>query len=391
MALSAGRLAGVGLAFAAVTIVALALLVRFELEREGELHREVIAGLAVKDSLEALRTQLNDLRAAARFPASAPAEAMQTIERRAVEIDAELEYLAQHPIRREAADAFEELNHAARLLAVNARSLSARVPGDVVARAAELERLGAQAGSALERTLHVQRKRINDITVARIELGEQLRSYVSWLLAGSIAVLMGLFGFYLWAKGREALALKRIEHLAHYDVVTGLPNRALLTDRLEHEAARARRSGEGFAVLVFDLDGFKTVNDTWGHAAGDRVLTLVGERARECMRESDTVGRLGGDEFLAILPQATSDGALAVAEKLRAALQQPYVAPGFNATLSASIGVAFFPGDGQDADALQKAADTALYDAKRAGKNQVRVSQPVPAVRAPRNETAAVG
>ena len=93
------------------------------------------------------------------------------------------------------------------------------------------------------------------------------------------------------------------------------------------------------------------------------------------MRASDTVGRLGGDEFLAILPEAAGEGALAVAEKLRASLQQPYAAPGFSTTLSASIGAAFFPGDGLDADALQKAADAALYEAKRAGKNQVRVAQ----------------
>ena len=376
MAPSAERLAGVGLAFAAITIVALALLARFELERESELHREVIAGLAVKEGLEALRIELNDLRGAARFAAAgSSAQAMQIIERRAVEIDAELEYLAQQPIRREAGEAFEALNHAARLLAVNARSISAGGPAAIVARGAELDRLGSQATSSLERTLHVQRQRINDITVSRIEVGDTLRAYVSWLLAGSIAVLVGLFGFYRWAKGREALALQRIEHLAHHDSVTGLPNRALLTDRLAQEAARARRSGAGFAVLLFDLDGFKGVNDTWGHAAGDQVLQLVAERARASMRASDTVGRLGGDEFLAILPEAAAEGAISVAEKLRASMHEPYVLQGFRAHLSASIGAAFFPGDGQDADALQRAADAALYEAKRAGKNQVRMAR----------------
>ena len=123
---------------------------------------------------------------------------------------------------------------------------------------------------------------------------------------------------------REREAVRRIEYLAHYDTITGLPNRALLSDRLAQETARARRGSETFAVLMFDLDGFKAVNDTWGHAAGDRVLVQVGERVRRCVRASDTVGRLGGDEFLAILPQTSLEGAIGVAEKLREALAEPY-------------------------------------------------------------------
>lgn len=367
---SAERLAGTGLAIAAITILALALLARFELDREAALHRDVIASLQVKDSLEALRTQMNDLRGVARQVAAAPSpDALQAIERRAVEIDAELVYLAQHPLR-SVGDAFEELAHAARLLAVNARSL----PGGPGGAKDEIERLGAQASLALERTLASQRRRINDSTVAQIRAGETLRAYVSWLLAGSVAVLVGLFGFYRWARLREARALRRIEHLAHYDGVTGLPNRALLTDRLEQEIARARRAGEEFGLLLFDLDGFKAVNDTWGHAAGDALLAIVAERSRRGVRASDTVGRLGGDEFLAILPGSSQEGALVVAEKLREALAQPYAIAGAAARLSASVGVSFFPQHGDTADALQKAADVALYDAKRAGRNRVAVA-----------------
>ena len=369
---TAERLAGTGLAIAAITILALALLARFELDREATLHRDVIGGLAVKDSLEALRTELNDLRASARLASVAPtAEALQTIERRAVEIDAELEYLAGNPQLAEPGEAFTALGQAARLLAVNARSVAARGAREAAERVGELERQGEQAAVALARTLDAQNRRINEGTLARIRVSETLRTYVSWLLAGSIAVLVGLFGFYRWAKGREALALARIEHIAHHDAVTGLPNRVLLGDRLQQEVARSRRTGAGFAVMMFDLDGFKGVNDTWGHAAGDQVLDLVGQRARGCMRASDTVGRLGGDEFLAILPEASDEGALQVAEKLRSALDQPYAGRGFEAHLSASIGLVFHQGDGEDAEALLKAADTALYEAKRAGKNRV--------------------
>ena len=104
------------------------------------------------------------------------------------------------------------------------------------------------------------------------------------------------------------------------------------------------------------------------------MLALVAERTRSCIRASDTVGRLGGDEFLAILPGASAEGALAVAEKLRLALSQPYTLPECDALLSASIGVSFFPQHGMDGDALRRVADAALYEAKRAGRNRIRLA-----------------
>ena len=158
-------------------------------------------------------------------------------------------------------------------------------------------------------------------------------------------------------------------------MVTGLPNRALLADRLAQETARARRDNLGFAVLLFDLDGFKAVNDTWGHAAGDRVLALVGERVRKCVRASDTVGRLGGDEFLAILPGTSLEGAIGVADKLRDSLREPYALDGATAHLSSSVGVSLFPDHAIDPEQLQRAADAALYRAKREGKNRTVVAE----------------
>jgi len=191
---------------------------------------------------------------------------------------------------------------------------------------------------------------------------------------GSIAVLAGLFVVYRRVQVRERETQRRIERLAHFDTVTGLPNRALLSDRLGQEAARSRRNGRPFAVLLFDLDGFKSVNDTWGHAAGDRVLAIVAERTRQCVRSSDTVGRLGGDEFLAILPETTLDGALGVADKLREALRAPYDLDKARASLSASVGVSLFPEHGTDPEMLQQRADAALYAAKREGKNRTVVA-----------------
>jgi diguanylate cyclase len=378
---SRAGLAAFGLAFAAMTIVALALVARFELDREATLHREVISGLQLKGSLEALRTQLNDLRHHARFASlGASPDSLQQVERRAVEVDAELAYLSQHATSAEAGGRYAALADAARLLVVNARSAAARQRLSQPGAWLELDAAAAEAMLALERLLDWQSRRINERTLAQMRIAEDLRVYVSWLLAGSIAVLLGLFGFYGWAKVREERASRRIAYLAHHDTVTGLPNRALLNDRLEQALARGHRAGEPFALLLFDLDGFKLLNDARGHAIGDAALRMVAERARQCVRASDTLGRMGGDEFLAVLPNATVEGALTVAEKLRAAIAVPYDFGGYTATLSSSVGVSAFPMHGSDADALQSAADAALYEAKRLGKNRVCVSNATPAL-----------
>ena len=374
---SAARLAATGLAIAAIVISALAALALLELDREAELHREVIEGMHAKDSLEALRLQLSELAHAARIVALAgDARAAQAIEHRAVEVKAELGYLAQHAARGGAGDAFAVLRRSAASLVLQSRSIAPvrEARGADAARSASsgLDATTAEAMTALERLLEAHVGRINERTLDQIRVGETLRAYVSWLLAGSVLVLLGLFAVYRWAMFREREARRRIEHLAHYDVVTGLPNRALLSDRLEQEVARARRETSEFGVLMIDLDGFKEVNDRWGHAAGDRVLGIVGTRARQCVRASDTVGRIGGDEFMAVLPDTSREGTLAVAAKIVEALAWPYPLEQGEARLSASVGAGVFPADGAEPESLRRAADAALYAAKREGKNRVR-------------------
>jgi diguanylate cyclase (GGDEF)-like protein len=364
---SAGRLAGFALGIAAITIVALATLALLELDREVELNREVIGGLQVKDSLEALREEIAALSHAARLATLRVGGSAQEVERRSVEIGAELDYLAQNPQREDAA-AFEDLTRAAHLLVVVARSVAAQPDPRP---AAELERASLQATTAVQRMLEAQGAGINNRMVAQIRVGETLHAYVSWFLAGSAVVLVGLLVFYLRAKRAERIAAERIERLAHYDMLTGLPNRSLLADRLDREVERARRTSRGFALLMFDLDGFKAVNDTWGHEAGDELLAMVGMRAAECVRAADTIGRLGGDEFLAILPEASHEGALLVAEKLREAISRPYPLREATATIGVSVGISYFGEQGDTAAALQRAADIALYEAKRRGKNRV--------------------
>jgi len=377
---SRARLAAAGLLVAAVTIALLGVLIISELDREVELHRGIMAAQQVKDSLDKLRTHLTELRAAARLGALAgDSDAFDDLERRAGEVETELDYLAQRASADAPLPTFEALAPAARLLVAHARSLAAahstRGSPSAAHLAREAERVESEAVRALERSEAAVTARINDRTLAQIQLSERLRRYVTWLLVGSVGGLAVLFAAYRRVQLRERAAQSRIERLAHFDTLTGLPNRALLMDRLGQESARAKRGARPFAVVMFDLDGFKKVNDTWGHEAGDQVLRQVGLRARSCVRASDTIGRLGGDEFLAVLPETTLEGAQGVAEKLREALRAPYELTKDTATLGASLGIAVFPQHGTDSEDLQRAADAALYHSKREGKNRISVAR----------------
>src|SRR5262245_58872233 len=159
---------------------------------------------------------------------------------------------------------------------------------------------------------------------------------------------------------------------AHYDALTGLPNRLLLKDRVNREIARCQRSGGGFVLLFIDLDHFKNINDTLGHSVGDRVLKETAGRVSRCVRASDTVSRLGGDEFVVILsqPQRPRD-ASTVGEHIVRELSEAFVIDEQSCFVSASIGVASFPQDGNSAETLIRNADTAMYRAKAAGRAQV--------------------
>jgi diguanylate cyclase (GGDEF)-like protein/PAS domain S-box-containing protein len=164
-------------------------------------------------------------------------------------------------------------------------------------------------------------------------------------------------------------AERRIEHLAFYDALTDLPNRALLAQRAELALALAHRRDEGLAVLFLDLDRFKEVNDSLGHAEGDALLAQVAQRLQALIRAEDTVCRLGGDEFVLLLPAAGQEGALRVADKVLAAFRQPFVVAGHSVGVTVSIGIALYPHDGADFADLLKNADTALYRAKQDGRD----------------------
>jgi diguanylate cyclase (GGDEF)-like protein/PAS domain S-box-containing protein len=163
---------------------------------------------------------------------------------------------------------------------------------------------------------------------------------------------------------------QKMSHLAEHDELTSLPNRALLNDRLEHGISLAQRNGRQMAVLFIDLDHFKHINDSLGHLIGDHILKAVAQRIGPCIRNSDTVSRLGGDEFVVLLSEVNrAEDAGLIAEKIRLAVMEPYTIDSHYLHLTASIGVSVYPNDGEDATALIKYADTAMYHAKQKGRN----------------------
>ena len=166
----------------------------------------------------------------------------------------------------------------------------------------------------------------------------------------------------------------RIFRLAHFDSLTDLPNRSLFSDRLQQALQMAQRNHEKVTLMCVDLDHFKPINDTWGHAVGDEVLKQAAQRMVGCVRASDTVGRIGGDEFVVLLPEShNAEEILRVAEKIRASLAEDFMVGELRLSISSCIGVAIYPEHGSDPTSLARSADRAMYVAKESGRNRVCV------------------
>lgn len=163
-----------------------------------------------------------------------------------------------------------------------------------------------------------------------------------------------------------AAANIKLTHLALHDPLTGLPNRALIQDRLKHSVARAKRENQPFSIMMLDLNGFKEINDVFGHYVGDLFLIAIASRLRAVLREVDTVGRLGGDEFVLILPGTHGEFTKMVAAKIIEALQKPLELEGNHLSPAGSLGIAIYPDHGRDGHELLRLADVAMYIAKRA-------------------------
>lgn len=170
-------------------------------------------------------------------------------------------------------------------------------------------------------------------------------------------------------------ARARIEELAYNDALTGLPNRLLLAEHIEHAMSFADRNGGSCAVLFLDLDHFKHINDSLGHLFGDRVLVQVAERIKDCLRHVDTAARLGGDEFVLLLNQVDARGAETTSRRILEALSRPFTLDDITFTVTCSIGIALYPGDGVTMDDLIKNADSAMYHVKERGRSDFRFYQ----------------
>ncbi|HJV24355.1 MAG TPA: EAL domain-containing protein [Aromatoleum sp.] len=204
-------------------------------------------------------------------------------------------------------------------------------------------------------------------------------AYLEWLSIGMVAGddgralrYVGVFNDITELRRKD----EHIRHLAFHDPLTGLPNRALLLDRLEHGLAGARRAGERLGLMFIDLDRFKHINDSLGHDIGDALLQEVARRLRESVRQSDTVARMGGDEFVILLEQVGEPEVCAgLAKKILTRLNAPMELDGHTLQVCASIGIACFPDDGSDTVTLMKHADAAMYAAKSAGRGTYRFFQ----------------
>ena len=231
-----------------------------------------------------------------------------------------------------------------------------------------------------------------EILVAAREKAADLRDDVARLRDTAAQVMAADRGNMLW-QANEKLVIATIEsrnladqvqivndhlgHLAHHDALTDLPNRILLQDRLSQAIELAHRQGKQLAVMFMDLDKFKHINDSLGHTVGDQLLQSVAQRLLDCVRQSDTISRHGGDEFVLLLPfiEHSGDAALS-AQKMLTVLAEPHHIDLHDLHINASIGISIYPDDGQDAETLLKNADAAMYHAKENGRNHYKFFKP---------------
>jgi len=261
----------------------------------------------------------------------------------------------------------------------------------VFANQASADLLGVPAPEALsgKRVLDFVKPDYHELVKERLAQLETARRPIRWIeerlhrLDGS-EVTVEIAGVAFVHQGRPAvqvilrdvserkLAQQRLEFLAHHDALTGLPNRTLFFDRLTHDVAQAKRYGHPMALLYIDLDRFKPINDTLGHDAGDALLKEVANRLVESVRRSDTVARVGGDEFALLLPGCPPERAMVVAERIRALVEAYRLHwEGVAHGVGASIGMVHDDGSFETSDAVIAAADAACYAAKRSGRNRV--------------------
>lgn len=253
-----------------------------------------------------------------------------------------------------------------RLLAANERVRPAESAAEISLAARESALLAREQAADLREQAADQREAaLLDTHVNRVLTEAQLREANERLVVASVRAHAST------EAAENAAAQMTIK--AERDFLTGLPNRALLTDRLEQAIALAERHGKKVALLFLDLDRLKEINDSLGHLVGDGVLQSAAQRLQGCLRKSDTVSRQGGDEFVVLLTEVAAVREAAVtAGKLLKAMAEPHFVGGHPLLVTVSIGISLYPDDGKDVETVMASADAAMYHAKRSGRNTYR-------------------
>ncbi len=303
-----------------------------------------------------------------------------------VEIESELAYLAeQRADHATLAARFVELDQAARQVIASERIIveARRTQGFATAQALVRAHMAEQKQERLilvTRELLVASRRQHDVLEAdQVAYGDKVRRLILALISSSAFILVFLYGTLRRLNKEQRSAQTRIAYQATHDSLTDLLNRPAV---MEHISARLQDAQTeaalgGFALLLMDLDGFKAVNDSLGHDAGDSLLQQVAQRALRELRDSDLIARLGGDEFLIVIPQVSGrENASRIAAKLIAAVAGEFVLGKDRVRITASIGISVFPEDARERESLMKCADLALYQAKRAGRNNAQFYRP---------------
>lgn len=230
--------------------------------------------------------------------------------------------------------------------------------------------IGRRASTALEDCVHSAESQKKQLVIYGRARARRIVEELATPLLDRFHHLVGAVSVFRDVTEEQQFT-ERLLHAATHDVLTGLPNRNLLNDRILHAIAHAHRNKESFGLLFIDLNGFKAVNDTLGHACGDALLVEVARRLKASVREEDTVARLGGDEFVVLIDNATRQSHVeAIADKIRTVWDAPFQLDGKSVPVSGSVGVSLYPRDGRDLGGLLAHADAAMYHAKQAGADR---------------------
>ena len=298
-----------------------------------------------------------------------------------VEIEAEVAYLAgrraEHP---DLDRRFTELKELARKYVAEERKIVEvrRTKGEPAAREMVKTHISdASHDQLLQITYQLlvsARKQMDALEAEQVAYGDKVRRLILALISSAAFVLVFLYGSLHKLSIEQRIAQARFAHQATHDSLTGLHNRSAAMDLIARKLEDGEREASlgGFALLLLDLDGFKAVNDNFGHDAGDELLRQVSSRIDAALRDTDFVARLGGDEFLIVVPQVSDrETAHRVGKKIIAAVAKPYLVTSRELKMTTSIGISMFPENARDREGLMKCADLAMYDAKHAGRDQV--------------------